>query len=1038
MMNTNMMNVSCNSNNCNVVCHEQMKEKSFIKMKDLPSTLLIEKKILEKTQNLYGNETVCGTVLHYNTGAKKALLESKKKFNFRFFYRLPKLQELKICSAGFDDIKEFVKLIKPIHGYYYTQEYIDSSKPCLPYLDYEFELDSEPSAKFIRDKLDKLIDDVIKTFKIKYDKTITRKNIMLQNSCGVSSKTGKYKVSFHIIIKSEYVFESNLFARDIADELKKLHPEIDDTVYSDGHLMRMLHSAKSFDDKRVITLLDSETYKHIDVKIDDIQNYLITNIPEKHKILKVTIQSKKKLIKKKYVITNDKIIIPDDQISKQVLKLVQKNYMEEAYFVTQLLDNTSGKNIYVFNYPHTNEKCTCFTKNKHDHQGFYAFLHNNMVMIKCYSAKCSGYTFSCGNILDEIEGLEFVTKINGIEIAKIASVKKLMKELATGKIKTLCVKSSMGTGKTYLVINYIKTYDPKRILVVSTRQAFTHDVTSRLKSLNFVSYLEDKYTINEQDRVVVQLESLERILTDGDCEPFDLIVIDEIKSVMEHFDSSTITQNSENIYNLLKSLCYSEKTKLICLDADFDKSCEKYVKQFGSYKIIENEYKGIQREIVLTKNFDYFIGNVFEKVKAGKKVCICGLSSERLAEIAKKLDEIGISYIIHTRNTNDKNKKALKNVNEEWIKYQVVLFSPTITIGVDFNIEYFDYIFAMINQKSTTPRNLLQMLGRVRIIKNNTILTYVEKSISLQTDKYLYNYDDMEDYYKFLGKCKQSIIKDYECDENGTIIKKTADILTSFQVTKIYNKIEEMNKGAEYFMTQLNYLCSKKNYRLIFDYAKKEIIDPIKLDTDVIKKSIFNSPDINDKEYESIQYKIYGNNATDIEKASFKKHEFKKFWNITKLTEELFDSYYGKEQQLIKLKYILGIDQPKKQVDIVQHLQEKTVIIYDIINTLGFNLKNLDKKLTKDEFYKGGIEALRQHKNFKENYQHVRILFGKDKREISTNNSYLLQTINGLLNDFELNIKSMKSSYKNKNKVLNKLTYQLTLNKTFNDILYAK
>ena len=253
------------------------------------------------------------------------------------------------------------------------------------------------------------------------------------------------------------------------------------------------------------------------------------------------------------------------------------------------------------------------------------------------------------------------------------------------------------------------------------------------------------------------------------------------------------------------------------MDADFDKSCEKYVKQFGDYKIIENEYRGTQRELVLTKNLDYFISNIFEKVKAGKKICICGLSSERLAEIAKKLEELGISYIIHTRNTSDKNKKTLKNVNDEWIKYQVILFSPTITIGVDFNVKYFDYIFAMINQQSTTARNLLQMLGRVRIIKNTTILTYVEKSMSLLIDKYLYNYNDMEDYYKFFGQCKQSITKDYECDESGNIIKKTDGILTSFQVNKIYNKIEEMNKGSEYFITQLNYLCNKKNYKLILN-----------------------------------------------------------------------------------------------------------------------------------------------------------------------------------------------------------------------------
>jgi len=66
-----------------------------------------------------------------------------------------------------------------------------------------------------------------------------------------------------------------------------------------------------------------------------------------------------------------------------------------------------------------------------------------------------------------------------------------------------------------------------------------------------------------------------------------------------------------------------------------------------------------------------------------------------------------------------------------------------------------------------------------------------------------------------------------------------------------------------------------------------------------------------------------------------------------------------------------------------------------------------------------------------ENYQNVRVLFDKEKRKISTNNSYLLQSINGLLSDFELNIQSIRSSYKKNNKVFTKFTYRLTFNNIF-------
>ena len=56
------------------------------------------------------------------------------------------------------------------------------------------------------------------------------------------------------------------------------------------------------------------------------------------------------------------------------------------------------------------------------------------------------------------------------------------------EISTLVLKSPMVTGKTEAITDYIKKYEPKRILCISTRQSYSNNVFQRLKTFNFINY----------------------------------------------------------------------------------------------------------------------------------------------------------------------------------------------------------------------------------------------------------------------------------------------------------------------------------------------------------------------------------------------------------------------------------------------------------------------------------------------------------------------------------------------------------------------
>jgi hypothetical protein len=112
----------------------------------------------------------------------------------------------------------------------------------------------------------------------------------------------------------------------------------------------------------------------------------------------------------------------------------------------------------------------------------------------------------------------------------------------------------MGTGKTEVICDYINLYKPKRILWISIRQTYSLNINKRLKKYNFVNFY-------SKDRIIVQLESLHHLEKNIIIEPYDLIVLDEIESILYHFDSSTIALYSSNTFDLLHLLCLNKKNK---------------------------------------------------------------------------------------------------------------------------------------------------------------------------------------------------------------------------------------------------------------------------------------------------------------------------------------------------------------------------------------------------------------------------------------------------------------------------------------------
>ena len=130
--------------------------------------------------------------------------------------------------------------------------------------------------------------------------------------------------------------------------------------------------------------------------------------------------------------------------------------------------------------------------------------------------------------------------------------------------KTLLIKSAYGTGKTYFLQQLMKKpQEYKRVLFITYRQTLARDIDRNFKALGFKNYLDgqDDPKVWNADRLIVQFDSLlkvmnteENLLTGTFNGKYDMIVLDEIESLLMHMDGETMKGKEIQTFNFFDAL----------------------------------------------------------------------------------------------------------------------------------------------------------------------------------------------------------------------------------------------------------------------------------------------------------------------------------------------------------------------------------------------------------------------------------------------------------------------------------------------------
>lgn len=306
--------------------------------------------------------------------------------------------------------------------------------------------------------------------------------------------------------------------------------------------------------------------------------------------------------------------------------------------------------------------------------------------------------------------------------------------------RTLVVHAAMKMGKTKALRQYVDTFFASKmhrdiIRYVSFRQTFSGNIKEKFG--DFTLYSDEKGML-AQDRLIIQVESLHRV--EIGIEPPDLLILDECESIFEQFDSGLLRSFNESFAKFQYLLKYSKH--VICMDA--------YISD-RTYRILSaiRGTDGLQYHHCVRKNATedkYYItgdkgkwfGLLYKSLEDGEKIAIqiSSLTEARAIEAGVKKKFPGKVVKLYSSETLQSEKREhFANVNLYWQQCDVLMYTPTVSAGVSFELKHFDRCFCYFTDQSCPVETCMQMIGRIRDVSQRTYYVFLAATgAALPTD----------------------------------------------------------------------------------------------------------------------------------------------------------------------------------------------------------------------------------------------------------------------------------------------------------------
>jgi hypothetical protein len=492
----------------------------------------------------------------------------------------------------------------------------------------------------------------------------------------------------------------------------------------------------------------------------------------------------------------------------------------------------------------------------------------------------------------------------------------------SGTILLIC--SYLGTGKTTAFIEYIRRTNPRRVLILSPRQLYARSITSEYNCTKshlpppvgepFKCYL-DVEDVTKCNRLVLQMESLHKLSDLDNAKPFDVLILDEIEALLKQFSSTKTMKDVIGCSNVFWKLV-RETPIIIGGDAFLSKKSINTLKAINpQVSVIRNDFPPPKRKAIVYKSWHALVHRALTSLRMGKKIVFVLGSKKKARSFAAECAARGYTYKIYTGLSEnvEQDRLDLANVKEAWAHVQCLIYTSTITVGVNFDTrDVFDELFAYGTSHGGTVRDLFQGLLRVRFIKDNVLhVSWYSKptNTTLPTTR-----QTVQDLILFKIHHKLELAKATSIERGHTILtiiddsskfnhnKEVEHMIVGtwqfspewLQICQIENILEDnLNKTKYYFVFEK--FLSRCNYTVTYTPKAKEY-EPIEVDDTVHYNKI---PDINKEVYRDLQFKIKSGLATRMDHKMVDKYMFNRMIRVDLdvKTRHLYFSQYSNDKR---------------------------------------------------------------------------------------------------------------------------------------------
>lgn len=473
--------------------------------------------------------------------------------------------------------------------------------------------------------------------------------------------------------------------------------------------------------------------------------------------------------------------------------------------------------------------------------------------------------------------------------------------------KIILLDAQLGGGKTQAIKRlekYIKKnnrYQSNRILILSPRIAFAQAISPEF---DCEYYLDEGFNVNA-NRICISMESMHLLHS---VKPFDEIFIDECEANLSVFSSVTM-KDPLGIYNLFIKLINECTNKVIFAGAFITQKTIDFIRSFNIYAVCIRNTRLPDLKTAYRIHPDLLINKLIESIKKGEKNFCVFSSLTMLNNVVGILkgskndmisDIINNKSLIYSSQMDGKQILTLKKIHEIWGNKQLIMTSPTITVGNSYKPEIPDFhnifIFAC---PTCIVADTFQSHKRVRETIYNRLYYSLPIKSSLDSNKRfcksilesINNYDknNLKNNKTFLNLINETINKKEKQQYDNDVYtlklvaggfgveKKTPEGLKKLH---LFNLKEEMLSKC-YYEDEFNKFLKLNNY-IVEPYTEIELDEEQinnlnKLNKDAIYDIILYSQIllIDDNEIETLTVKQKYKQTTHLENLQIQKHYFK-------------------------------------------------------------------------------------------------------------------------------------------------------------------